>query len=75
MSAIRAFCDSLSLFKLGFSWGGPVSLVMLYNIKEMRHLDTRHLEQGLLVRFCIGLEHPQDLIQDITTALHNMKTK
>lgn len=75
MSAIRSFCDSLSLFKLGFSWGGPVSLVMLYNIKEMRYLDTPHLEQGLLVRFCIGLEHPQDLIQDITTALHNMKTK
>ena len=75
LSAIRSFCDNLSLFKLGFSWGGPVSLVMLYNLKDMRHLDTPHLKQGLLVRFCIGLEHPQDLIQDITTALHHMKTK
>ena len=49
--------------------------MMLYNLKDMRHLDTPHLKQGLLVRFCIGLEHPQDLIQDITTALHHMKTK
>lgn len=72
MNAIRSFCDNLSLFKLGFSWGGPVSLVMLYNLKEMRHLDYSHLKQGLLVRFCIGLEHPQDLIQDISTALKKM---
>ena len=32
LTAIRTFCDSLNLFKLGFSWGGPVSLVMLYNL-------------------------------------------
>ncbi len=61
------FCDALSLFKLGFSWGGPVSLVMLYDLKDMRALEHTHLQQGLLVRFCIGLEHPADLIQDIKT--------
>ena len=66
---IRNFCDSLKLFKLGFSWGGPVSLVMLYNLKEMRVLEHSHLKDGLLVRFCIGLEHPEDLIQDIKQAL------
>ena len=66
---VRHFCDALSLFKLGFSWGGPISLVMLYNLKEMRTLEHTHLQQGLLVRFCIGLEHPQDLIQDIKNAL------
>jgi cystathionine beta-lyase/cystathionine gamma-synthase len=59
---IRQFCDALSLFKLGFSWGGPVSLVMLYDLKDMRALEHTHLQQGLLVRFCIGLEHPNDLI-------------
>ncbi|MCA4799149.1 MULTISPECIES: PLP-dependent transferase [Acinetobacter] len=66
---IRNFCDSLKLFKLGFSWGGPVSLVMLYNLKEMRVLEHSHLKEGFLVRFCIGLEHPEDLIQDIQQAL------
>lgn len=69
MTAIRKFCDALKLFKLGFSWGGPVSLVMLYNLKEMRLLDSAHLEQGLLVRFCIGLEDTEDLIEDIRQAL------
>ena len=72
LNAIRKFCDSLNLFKLGFSWGGPVSLVMLYNLKEMRTLENTHLQQGLSVRFCIRLEHPADLIQDIENALKQL---
>src|SRR5690606_36597367 len=43
---IRHFCDALSLFKLGFSWGGPVCLVMLYHLKDMRTLEHIHLQQG-----------------------------
>lgn len=73
MHAVRRFCDSLKLFKLGFSWGGPVSLVMLYDLKQMRALGNTHLQQGLLVRFCIGLEDPADLIQDIQNALKQLE--
>ena len=73
MHAVRRFCDSLKLFKLGFSWGGPVSLVMLYDLKQMRALENTHLQQGLLVRFCIGLEDPADLIQDIQNALKQLE--
>ncbi|MGR0304805.1 PLP-dependent transferase [Acinetobacter beijerinckii] len=73
LAAIRKFCDSLSLFKLGFSWGGPISLAMLYDLKKMRSLENTHLQQGLLVRFCIGLEHPEDLIQDIQNALKQIE--
>lgn len=69
MTAIRKFCDHLKLFKLGFSWGGPVSLVMLYKLDDMRHLDHSHLQKGILVRFCIGLEDADDLIADIQQAL------
>lgn len=73
MSSVRRFCDNLKLFKLGFSWGGPVSLVMLYDLKQMRALENTHLQQGLLVRFCIGLEDPADLIQDIQNALKQLE--
>ena len=66
---IREFCDALQLFKLGFSWGGPLSLVMLYELQHMRSLEHTHLQSGILVRFCIGLEDSQDLIQDIQQAL------
>lgn len=63
-------CDSLQLFKLGFSWGGPVSLVMPYRLQDMRQcLDDTTLHQGYLVRFCIGLEDPEDLIADLNQAL------
>ena len=78
MQDVRHFCDALQLFKLGFSWGGPVSLVMLYNLKEMRVLEQKHLQHGILVRFCIGLEHTDDLIEDIQQALkqiHQQKIK
>lgn len=75
LSAIRKFCDSLKLFKLGFSWGGPVSLVMLYDLKQMRVLANTHLKSGLLVRFCIGLEDVEDLIADIEQALPHLNHK
>ena len=58
---IDAFCDALRLFKLGYSWGGPVSLVMPYNLRGMREgLWPKHLKEGHLVRFSIGLEDVQD---------------
>lgn len=66
---IQKFCDALKLFRLGFSWGGPTSLVMYYDLKKMRDLATPHLADGILVRFCIGLEHANDLIDDIQQAL------
>lgn len=60
------FVDSLNLFGLGYSWGGPNSLVMPYRIRAIR---SHWQEQGVLVRFNIGLEDPDDLIADIEQAL------
>lgn len=73
LAAIRRFCDALNLFKLGFSWGGSVSLAMLYDLKTMRNMPHPHLKDGFLVRFCIGLEDPDDLIQDIQNALQQIE--
>lgn len=56
------FVDSLKLFKIGFSWGGALSLCVPYRVKTMRRNWT---EEGQLVRFNIGLEDPADLIADI----------
>ena len=64
-----AFCDSLKLFKLGYSWGGPMSLVMPYNMASSRARTTPHLQRGRVVRFCIGLEEVTDLKNDISRAL------
>jgi cystathionine beta-lyase len=67
--AVDAFCDSLQLFKLGYSWGGPMSLVMPYNMASSRARATPHLQRGRVVRFCIGLEDVTDLQNDISRAL------
>lgn len=63
------FVDSLKLFKIGYSWGGANSLCVPYRIQSMRK-DWQ--DQGVLVRFNIGLEDPQDLIADIEQAFANM---
>lgn len=67
-AAIDRFCDSLQLFKLGYSWGGPMSLVMPYDIDSMRANGRGCVQAGTVVRFCIGLEDTQDLLQDLAQA-------
>jgi cystathionine beta-lyase len=68
-----AFCDSLKLFKLGYSWAGPVSLVVPYELKTMRSVVPKHLARGTVVRFSIGLENVQDLQDDIAQALRALR--
>jgi cystathionine beta-lyase len=67
---VDALCEGLKLFKLGYSWGGPMSLVVPYEMASIRGKLPAHLLPGHLVRFCIGLEDPQDLIEDLKQALH-----
>jgi cystathionine beta-lyase len=64
-----AFCDALKLFRLGYSWGGPISLVVPYELQAMRSGWPDHLLPGTLVRFSIGLEDVADLQADIAQAL------
>lgn len=66
---VDAFCDALKLFKIGYSWGGPVSLVVPYDIAAMRQAWPAHLKSGTLVRFSTGLEAAPDLIRDLNQAL------
>jgi cystathionine beta-lyase len=66
---VDAFCDGLKLFKIGYSWGGPVSLVVPYNIATMRQTWPGHLKPGTLVRFSTGLESAKDLILDLHQAM------
>ncbi|GHC81213.1 cystathionine beta-lyase [Pseudorhodoferax aquiterrae] len=66
---VDAFCDALRLFKLGYSWGGPMSLVVPYELAQMRVRWPAHLQRGTLVRFSAGLEDVADLQADLEQAL------
>jgi cystathionine beta-lyase len=67
---VDAFCDALRIFKIGYSWGGPMSLVVPYQKQNIRSLPAPHLKPGTVVRFCIGFEDVADLQEDIKQAIH-----
>ncbi|MBI2751024.1 MAG: aminotransferase class V-fold PLP-dependent enzyme [Burkholderiales bacterium] len=70
---VDAFCDALKLFRLGYSWGGPISLVVPYELESMRTGWPKHLARGTLVRFSVGLEALVDLQADIAQALQSLR--
>jgi cystathionine beta-lyase len=63
---VDAFVDALRLFRIGYSWAGPVSLAVPYDARTLRR--DGHW-RGALVRFSIGLEALEDLIADVEQAL------
>jgi len=69
---VDAFCDALRLFRLGYSWGGPLSLVMPYRLPDMRTRAAPHLKPGTVVRFAIGLENVDDLRADLAQAINSV---
>jgi cystathionine beta-lyase len=68
---VDAFVDGLQRFRIGWSWGGPVSLAVPYHAGPMRQLGTAY--EGVLVRLCIGLEATDDLIADLAAGLERLR--
>ena len=64
------FIDSLKLFKIGYSWGGANSLAVPYRMTQIRR-EWPH--QGQLVRFNIGLEDADELIDDLNQAFESLQ--
>jgi cystathionine beta-lyase len=58
--------DALTLFGIGYSWGGANSLALPYRMATMR---AGWENAGTLLRLYIGLEDPDDLIADLEQAL------
>ena len=64
---VDAFVNALRLFGIGYSWGGPMSLAVPYDLDAMRSGAAR--PTGHLVRFSIGLEAVEDLRADLQAAM------
>lgn len=70
-NAVERFLNSLKIFGLGFSWGGFESLAL----DGGPQLGVREFTPGFagpLVRLNIGLEEPDDLIDDLRQAFKAM---
>jgi cystathionine beta-lyase len=53
---------------LGYSWAGPVSLVVPYELHNLRATWPDGIRQGHVLRFSIGFEATQDLQLDLQQA-------
>jgi cystathionine beta-lyase len=62
------FIEALELFGIGYSWGGYESLVVPVDPGGLRTV-TRWRAEGPMVRLHIGLEDPDDLIEDLAQGL------
>ncbi|HQY73390.1 MAG TPA: cystathionine beta-lyase [Aestuariivirga sp.] len=68
--SVAAMLDGLSLFGMGFSWGGFESLVVPF--KPVRTATT-WTAPGPCLRLHIGLESPDDLIVDLKQGFERLK--
>ena len=68
--SVAAMLDGLSLFGMGFSWGGFESLVVPF---KAHRTATTWTAQGPCLRFHIGLENPDDLIDDLKQGFERLK--
>src|SRR3546814_7140202 len=70
MLRAKIFCESLRLFRIGGSWGGVDSMVMIGAIKR-----TKRLWAGApLIRLFAGLENVEDLRRDLSAGLRDRKS-
>jgi len=65
-AVVDRFVDAMQLFRIGYSWAGPMSLVVPYDLKSLREPVPY---PGTLVRLSIGLENVADLQADLEQAL------
>ena len=65
---IHALMSALSLFGLGYSWGGFESLIT-HETPQLAHRTHPPALEGQLIRLHVGLEDPVDLIADLETGL------
>lgn len=72
-AALKTLFDSLSLFTMGFSWGGFESLLIPCDRQLTRKKGSWvHERAGPLLRIHVGLENVDDLIADLAAGFDAM---
>jgi len=72
-AAVAAMLDGLKLFGMGYSWGGYESLVVPTDPAQKR-TATQWSEPGPSLRIHVGLEDPDDLIEDLEAGFARLKS-
>lgn len=69
---LAAMLNHLELFHMGYSWGGFESLIIPFDPRNVRAV-TPWSYPGQAFRIHIGLEHVDDLIDDLSRGLARLK--
>lgn len=69
LATVKRFVNGVRYFGLGVSWGGHESLLFAPLIAQSRELPPERWQSANLIRLHVGLEDPQDLIDDLDQAL------
>ena len=73
-NSVLKFVNSLKLFGYGFSWGGFESLALYQTYQALGKRQFTHVNSDEhIIRMHIGLEDPNDIINDIKQALRFIK--
>ena len=73
-NSVIKFINSLKFFGYGYSWGGFESLALHQDLREQGNRKYLNLKKDEhLVRLHIGLEDPEDLINDLKNSLKHIK--
>jgi cysteine-S-conjugate beta-lyase len=70
-TAVAAMLDGMTLFGMGYSWGGFESLILPFDPRGYRTATT-WVEDGPALRLHIGLEDPDDLKADLDAGFARM---
>lgn len=71
-TALKRMLDGLTLFSMGYSWGGYESLILPVAPEGLR-TATKWRERGALLRIHAGLEDLNDLIADLEAGFERLK--
>ncbi len=68
------FLDNFKHFSMAYSWGGYESLILANQPDELATIRPASPPDfhGTLIRLHIGLEHPRDLIEDLSQGLDRL---
>ena len=68
----KKFCQSLEVFKIGVSWGGFESLVMMPYARQSEEISRTMRGTSSIIRIHCGLEGAELLIQDLEQGLQKI---
>jgi cysteine-S-conjugate beta-lyase len=65
---VNAMVDRLRVVRIGYGWGGSLSLATIFEANEWRTV-SRSEARGTCLRIYLGLEDPMDILADLRQAL------